>query len=171
MAKKTAKTVDFDEVFDGLDEADAAGRLPKLKTGQYTGLRIDKTLFKADGFKAGQSFIIEMTLVGESDTVHNAGTRLSATINGFDNNERRDLALGNLKSFLGAAYAVDPSSKQQWGKLAKKVCELNALAGKFVDAQAEVIETKKGFEFVKIIWEASEFTGETAGDDSDEAAE
>lgn len=150
MTKKTAE-IDLDAAFEGLDEATADARRPKLKTGMYRKLRIDSTQFK-DGFN-GQSFVVEMTLAGASDNgIHAPGTALSATINGFDKRDRRDLALGNLKGFLAAVFRREPTEKQKWGAIAKECCAKNLCAGKFVDVACEVKRLDSGFDFALLTW-------------------
>ncbi len=183
MAKptKTRNTeIDLDEELAGFDEADAEGRLPKLRDGAYTGLRIDMCKFKP-GYN-GLSFIVEMTLCGEhvpadpEETPDRVGKKLSATINGFSDKNRSDLAMGNLKGFLAATMNLDGSKIKL--SHAKSVSASNFLgkphpktgARFFVDAPS--VEKKRmpsGHDFVMIVWGVSEFEPAATDDVEPEA--
>lgn len=146
--KRRQVEMDLDEEFDGLDDATADERLPKLRAGRYSGLRIDKCLYKK-GYK-GKSFIMEFTLMGWSTNQHAEGDQVSTTINGFDKSDRRDLAMGNLKGFLAAALGADPRKKADWDVIAKKAVVNNALAGKLVDCTCEDTETRAGHDYLRV---------------------
>lgn len=154
-----AKEMSLEEALAGFDEASAEGKLPKLQTGNYL-LEITRFLFKPKGFY-GPSFIIECKVI-EADAKpcfasnkhmepHKPGQGVSATIRGFDEQDRIKLAQGNLKTFLARAFGVSPDSDQKWMKLAVKCVETGALVGKRVRAQAE--EKMMGSnEFVHVVW-------------------
>ncbi len=149
--RREAAELDLDDVLDGMDEAEVTGRLPKLRDGDYTQLRVDA--FEMIDGHFGQGFAIEFTLEGtHSKDEHRAGQRLSTTIMGLDKRNRKALALGNVKGFVAAAFGLendDPSLT----KLTKQSLQDNAkIAGKFVNAVCEKIETKAGFDFVRVTY-------------------
>lgn len=142
------------ELFQGLDDADVEGKRPKLDEGQYI-VQIDATKI-VKGYDSGQSFVIETKIVECLTPAvapkYPAGKEVSMTINRLTSPKQgeRELALGNLKGFLAAAFSdkfqqyIDPNSEQQWTKLAMMCAENEAmLAGCKVRVQVDWVETKR----------------------------
>lgn len=153
------------ELLQGLNEATAEGRNPKLnKTGQYAFEVCRTKLIK--GYNTGVSYVIEFRLIETSNPVEfPVGRECTITINRLkhEKKENRDLALGNLKQFLAAAYSdkdwgpeyggrtyYDPNSNQDWLELGVTTCESpESVAGCRVRVQIDETITKGGNEFAK----------------------
>jgi len=164
---KAPKELDLDDVLDGMDEAEVKGGLPKLKGGDYTGLRVDRFIIQ-DGYW-GQGFVIEFTLDGASDNGHRTGQRLAFTINGLDDRNKKDLCLANVKAFLSAVYDIQDGVMAQCKKALNDPSEIE---GKHVDVTCVECTTKDGKrEYIRANWSVSEFEAAGDADGSDDEAE
>lgn len=159
--------VDLDDVLDGMEEAEVSGRLPKLRDGDYTRLKVDAFTLVDGHF--GQGFAIEFTLEGShSKDEHQAGQRLSTTIMGLDKRNRRKMAQGNVKGFLAAAFGL-ANDDETLTALCKKCLQDNSkIAGKYVNATCEKTETKGGFDFLRVTYAPATASKKSAASRRDE---
>lgn len=160
------------ELLQGLNEASAEGRNPKLnKNGQYAFEVMQTKLIK--GYNSGITFVIEFRLIESSNREDfPIGRECSITINRLQDPkaENRALALGNLKQFLAAAYSdkdwgpeyggrtfYSPDSQQDWVQLGVLCCDNpEQVQGCRVRVQIDETMTKGNNSFAKPTFRAFE---------------
>jgi hypothetical protein len=133
--------MDYDALFNGLNEAHVTERLPKITDGDFTFQVLE--LKNVDGHH-GFSLVIELRVLESDNPDFPAGSMGSISINGLrsDNKTKRSAALGNVKGFLGAALHIDPESPQQWMGIAKMMIERELLQGAVLCTLAATVQTK-----------------------------
>lgn len=156
--------VNVEEAFGGLDEAKAVDRYPKLPPNGDFILEVTRTEL-IDGFRSGQTFVVEHKVLQSSLPEVVVGGMYSTTITKLNEKANRDLKLGKVKSFIAAVTLLDSSDKKPWLQIAGYFCKKQAAFGCRVRAQtgprAIAEQSKKEYTPMHFMQAPAEFLTET----------
>lgn len=121
-------------IFDEVGGANETAKSGYFYPGIYL-VELARVKHNPNGFN-GESVVIEgkvLAVRSSDDQAPEPGEHRAHVISGFDKNNRKEMALGDLKAFTRAAYNNHPSiegwTPQQWNEAASKIVG-ETLAGK-----------------------------------------
>lgn len=147
--------INYEQAFQGLNEATADDRLPKYTNGDF---RLCVTsLETSDHDEYGLSVFVECDVMASTNEKYPAGLGVSTKVGNLSATKKssKERALKNLKQLLAALLCIDPDSPQNWVGLLQ-MCEQHKLlvGATFFDDDVITAHTKadgagKSYEYIR----------------------
>lgn len=145
--------VSIENAFEGLDDAKAVDRYPKLPPNGDFILEVFRTEL-IDGFKSGTTFVIEHKVIKSSLPDVVVGGMYSTTITKLNEKANRELKLGKVKGFLASCLQIDAESKRPWMQLVGYFCKKQIAFGWRVRCQTgpRSVAQQSGKEYTPVMF-------------------